>query len=177
MVDGSKLANGRCPGLGCFTLSAPLLASPFCFASFGVRTSADVRGDYHCRKIAADPLYRQVCRDSQRKWRDLHPDYPRRYRQTHPDSVQRNREGQRRRDRQRRLQHLVKNNLALDLKHSAAEVWLLGPEVEPLVKNNLAFSQALIYQAVPLSPLPPQPSCKEHPSGLPGGPRPTKEPC
>jgi len=45
MVDGSKPANGRCPGLGCFTLSAPLLASPFWFASFGVRTSADVRGE------------------------------------------------------------------------------------------------------------------------------------
>jgi hypothetical protein len=56
------------------------------------------------------------------------------------------------------LQHLVKNNLALDLKHSAAGVWLLGPEVELLVKNNLAFSQALIYQTVSLSPLPPQPS-------------------
>jgi len=116
------------------------------------------RRDYHRRKIESDPLYRQVCRDSQRKWRDLHPDYPRQYRQTHPESVRRNREGQRRRDRQHRLQHLVKNNFALDLKHSAAEVWLLGPEVEPLVKNNLAFSQVLIYQTVPCAPGPPQPS-------------------
>jgi hypothetical protein len=65
--------------------------------------------------------------------------------------VQRNRQGQRRRDRQRRLQNLVKNNLALDLKHSAAEVWL-GPQAQNLAKNNLAFSQVLILQTVPFSP-------------------------
>jgi hypothetical protein len=61
-------------------------------------------------------------------------------------------QGQRRRDQQRRLQNLVKNNLALDLKHSAAEVWLLGPQVQNLAKNNLAFSQVLILQTVPFSP-------------------------
>jgi hypothetical protein len=37
--------------------------------------------------------------------------------------------------------------LAFDLKHSAAEVWLLGPPAEHLAKNNLAFSQVLILQA------------------------------
>jgi hypothetical protein len=68
--------------------------------------------------------------------------------------VQRNRQGQRRRDRQRRLQNLVKNNLALDLTHSAAEVWLLGPQARDLAKNNFAFSQVLILQTVPFSPAP-----------------------
>ena len=67
---------------------------------------------------------------------------------------ERNRQGQRRRDRQRHLQNLVKNNLALDLKHSAAEVWLLGPQAENLAKNNLAFSQVLILPTVPLNPAP-----------------------
>ena len=42
-----------------------------------------------------------------------------------------------------RLQHLVKNNLALNLKHSPAEVWLLGPAADDLVKNNLAASPTL----------------------------------
>jgi hypothetical protein len=55
---------------------------------------------------------------------------------------------QRRRDRKHRLQHLVKNNLALDLKHSAAEVWLLGPAALHLAKNNLAVSHLLIVQRV-----------------------------
>ena len=110
------------------------------------------RRDYHRRKIETDPVYRQVCRDSQQKWRAHHPDYPGQYRQSHPGSVERNRQAQRRRDRRRRLQSLVKNNLALDLKHSAAEVWLLGPETHHLAKNNLAFSQVLILQTVPSGP-------------------------
>ena len=110
------------------------------------------RREYHRRKFHTDAEYHQVCRDSQQKWRSLRPDYPRQYRQTHPESVQRNRQGQRRRDRQRRLQNLVKNNLAFDLKHSAAEVWLLGPQAQNLAKNNLAFSQVLILQTVPFSP-------------------------
>ena len=89
---------------------------------------------------------------AKQKWRSRNPDYPRQYRQSHPESVERNRQGQRRRDRKRRLQNLVKNNLAFDLKHSAAEVWLLGPQAENLAKNNLAFSQVLILPAVPPSP-------------------------
>jgi hypothetical protein len=109
------------------------------------------RREYHRRKLHTDAEYHQVCRDSQQKWRSRHPDYPRQYRQNNPKSVERNRQGQRRRDRQRHLQNLVKNNLALDLKHSAAEVWLLGPQAQDLAKNNLAFSQVLILQTVPFS--------------------------
>jgi hypothetical protein len=107
------------------------------------------RREYHRRKLHIDTEYHQVCRDSQQKWRASHPDYPRRYRQSHPESVERNRQGQRRRDRKRHLQNLVKNNLAFDLKHSAAEIWLLGPEAANLAKNNLAFSQVLILPTVP----------------------------
>ena len=57
---------------------------------------------------------------------------------------------------------LVKNNVALDLKHSAAEVWLVGPDAADLVKNNVAFSEVMVFQRV--IPLPPE-SCKEHRSG------------
>jgi hypothetical protein len=66
--------------------------------------------------------------------------------------VERNRQAQRNPGRRHRLQNLVKNNLVLDLKHSAAEVWLLGPETRRLAKNNLAFSQVLILQTVPSGP-------------------------
>ncbi len=110
--------------------------------------------EYHRHKLHTDTEYHQVCLDSQEKWRTGNPHYPRQYRQSHPKSVERNRQGQRRRDRQRHLQNLVKNNLAFDLKHSAAEVWLLGPKAENLVKNNLAFSQVLILPVVPLNPAP-----------------------
>jgi hypothetical protein len=110
------------------------------------------RREYHRRKIETDAVYRQVCRDSQQKWRARNPDYPRQYRQSHPESVERNRQAQRRRDRRRHLQNLVKNNLALDLKHAAAEVWLLGPDTRHLAKNNLSFSQVLILQTAPSGP-------------------------
>jgi hypothetical protein len=42
----------------------------------------------------------------------------------------------------------VKNNAALDLKRSASEVWLMGPEMSDLVKNNAAFSKVLVFQTV-----------------------------
>ena len=43
---------------------------------------------------------------------------------------------------------LVKNNLALDLKRSAAGVWLIGPAARDLEKNNLASCQMFIFQPV-----------------------------
>jgi hypothetical protein len=98
--------------------------------------------------MEADPEYAQVVRDSRKKWRAAHPDYQKNYWQSHQESAERNRQQQRRRDRQRRLGNLVKNNVALDLKHGAAEVWLLGPAAQDLVKNNLASSQLLIFQPV-----------------------------
>jgi hypothetical protein len=102
------------------------------------------RTDYHRKKIANDPEYHQVVLDSQKKWRDRHPDYDQQRRQANPKLVETNRERQRQRDQKRRLQRLAKNNLALDLKHSASEVWLLGPKLRDLDKNNLASAQVLI---------------------------------
>ena len=108
------------------------------------------RAEYHRRRIATDPEYAEVVRDSRRKWRERHPAYQKTYRQTHPTSVERNRDLQRQRDAHRRVQFLVKNNLALDLKRCTAEAWLVGPAVEDLVKNNLAPCQMFIFQ--PLAP-------------------------
>jgi len=106
-----------------------------------------------------------VVRDSRRQWQAEHADYQKTYWQTHPEAAERNRERQRQRDRQRRVASLVKNNLALDLKHSTAEVWLVGTETADLVKNNVAFSEVLVFQRVASSV--PE-SCKEQPPG-PGG--------
>jgi hypothetical protein len=120
------------------------------------------RREYHRRKIRSDPLYAQVVRDSQKKWRDAHPGYQKQYRKDHPPAVERNRQQQYLRDQRGRLQRLVKNNLALNLRSSPAEVWLLGPTADDLVKNNLAASKLLILQP-PATQLA---SCKEQPSGL-----------
>lgn len=124
------------------------------------------RREYHHNKIRSDPLYADTVSRSRKKWRDAHPGYQKQYWQTHLQATERNRQQQRQRDRRRRLRHLVKNNLALDLRDSPAEVWLLGPTADDLVKNNLAHSQLLIFQPAGLTGAARGASCKEHPSGV-----------
>jgi hypothetical protein len=68
--------------------------------------------DYHRRKIASDPVYRQVCLESPRKWRQAHSGYWKQYRQSHPHQVEKNRQQQRFRDQKRQLENLANNNLA-----------------------------------------------------------------
>jgi hypothetical protein len=113
------------------------------------------RTDYHRGKIAADSEYAQIVRDSRRKWRQTHPGYQKRYRQSHAATVERNRQLQQRRDEKRRIQLLVKNNLALDLKRCDAAAWLVGSPPGDLVRNNLASCRMFIFQPVaPVAALP-----------------------
>jgi len=113
------------------------------------------RTDYHREKIAADPEYREVCRDSRQKWRTRHPGYWKQYRENHPASVERNRQQQKFRDRKRRLRNLANNTSVLDLKHSAAQVWLVGPGAAHLANNNSAPAQIWVIEALGAGPAPP----------------------
>jgi len=105
---------------------------------------------YHRKKLATDAEYHQVALESQKQWREEHPDYQKQWRRQNAQQVENNRERQRQRDQKRRLRQrlLDKNNLALDLKHSASEVWLLGPKLCNLDKNNLASAQVLILPSL-----------------------------
>lgn len=119
------------------------------------------------QKLAQDVEYRQVCRDSARKWRANNAGYWQRYRTAKPESIDRNRAQQQQRDLRRRLANLANNNSALDLKSSVAGVWLLGPAAEDLANNNLASAQVVILQgALRKQPLREQ-SCKQQLSGVP----------
>ena len=100
------------------------------------------RTDYHRKKLVTDPEYRQVAR----QWWGEHPEEQ--HRQANPKLVENNRQRQRQRDQRRRLQHLVRNNVALDLKHSASEVLLLGHKLRDLDRNYLASAQVLILPSV-----------------------------
>jgi hypothetical protein len=124
------------------------------------------RADNRKQKLVADPEYRQVCRESARKWRSDHPGFWQQYRAAHPQSTERNRSRQRQRDQRQRLLHLANNNSALDLKSSVAGVWLLGPGAEDLANNNLADAQVFIVAGLPRKPPASASSCKQHPSGL-----------
>ena len=119
------------------------------------------RTDYHRQKIAADPVYRQECLDSPRKWRSRNSDYWRRYREQHPAVVERNRQLQQVRDQKRHLRDLANNNSAFDLKHSAAAVWLLGAGLENLANNNSAPTQVWVLEALPPRKPPTPESCKQ----------------
>jgi hypothetical protein len=108
------------------------------------------KAESHRARIAKDPLYAASCRDAQHHWRKNHPDYQRQYRQDHPLSAKRNRDQQQQRDVRRKIAHLVKNNLALDLTASISNVFLVGPAASVLDKNHLASSKLLIYQPAPV---------------------------
>jgi hypothetical protein len=104
------------------------------------------RTDYHRQKVTTDSEYRLTCAESRKKWRESNPDYQSQYRDRNEDYCQGNRKKQRIRNQKRRLSLIVKNNLAIDLKRLPAEVWMTGPGLDGIVKNNLAISQVLIFQ-------------------------------
>jgi hypothetical protein len=127
------------------------------------------RAEYRQQKLKADDEYRQVCRDSSRKWRGRNPDYWQRYREKHPDSVSKNRQNQQTRDRKQRLLDLANNTSALDLKHSAAAVWLLNGEATDfadLANNNSVSGQVFVIQALPRRKGPGRECCKQQRAGV-----------
>ncbi len=146
----------RCPY--CQQAFQPCLRRPGQAVCSRPECQARRRNDYRRRKRQNDPEYAEVVRDSRRKWREAHPDYQKNYWQTHPEAAARNRQQQRQRDQKRRVGLLVKNTLVLDLKHSAAEVWLVGPLAGDLVKNTLVPSKLLILQDPPMAEAPPMAS-------------------
>jgi hypothetical protein len=107
-----------------------------------------------------------VCRESPRKWRAHNPGYWKQYRQDHPAATKRNCQQQRIRDRKRRLRNLANNTSALDLKHSAAQVWLFGADAAHLADNNSAPAQVWVIEALPSPSAIGFASCKQHPSGF-----------
>jgi hypothetical protein len=134
----------------------PYCCKPFEFSRFHPRQTVCLlpacqrrrKSDYHRNKIATDALYGQQCADSRTKWRENHPDYQRLYRNTHQAYTNQNRAKQRQRNQKRKLVLIVKNNLALDLKRLPAEVWMAGPGLDVIVKNNLAIPEVFILHAV-----------------------------
>jgi hypothetical protein len=123
------------------------------------------RADYHRARVGADPEYRQTCLESAQKWRTRNSDYWRHYREQHPAAVERNRQQQNVRDQKQRLRELANNNSAFDLKHSTAEIWLLGAGLQSLANNNSAPAQVWILEALPSRKPPASEACKQQPPG------------
>ena len=106
------------------------------------------RADYHRQKLLEDREYREQVRDSQRHWRENNPEYSKTYRAsrrgTSPTS-----------DFRRRLTKVLsrllsdaKNNVAIDVRHSIADVWLIFNQHDATEKNIFASSQAILLEGV-----------------------------
>jgi hypothetical protein len=98
------------------------------------------RNEYHRRKLNEDPLYREQCLDSQKKWRANNPDYLKSYRVE--------RERSRLLKELHRLTDLVKNNVVFDLRSSDISLWIVGPKDLLGEKNNLACAEVIVLQAI-----------------------------
>ncbi len=88
------------------------------------------RAEYHKNKIATDPDYAQVVRDSRRKWREAHPSYQAEYWRTHGDAADRNREQQRHRDRKRHVRNLLRNTAASSVSARRLDVYAVAATTE-----------------------------------------------
>ena len=104
------------------------------------------RTDYHRRKLEEDPIYREQCRDSQRKWRDRNPEYMKTYLSKHRKDKQLDPQASTLAHEFQRVLSLVKNNLAFDLKRSTAAIWFIYPQAEGYEKNIFANAKLLALQ-------------------------------
>ena len=77
------------------------------------------RSDYHRRKVATDPVYRQGCLESAQQWRVEHSGYWTQLLEHNPGRAERNRQRQRQRDERRRQRRLANNNSAPNLANNS----------------------------------------------------------
>jgi hypothetical protein len=103
------------------------------------------RTDYHREKIAKDFVYREQCRDSQKKWRENNPGYMKQYRATHRLGGRRDLAKSRLLTALHQLVDSVKNNVVLDLRAMDASIWFVSDSVFH-EKNNLASAKVVILQ-------------------------------
>jgi hypothetical protein len=99
-------------------------------------------------EVRRDVVYRQVVRDSQKKWRDEHPSYTRNYRESHTEVVERNRKSQVLRDQRDRIQNLAKNNLAFDLKRSWPRFGWSGPRRRLLQRTTWLLANSSFFKQI-----------------------------
>jgi hypothetical protein len=101
------------------------------------------RSDYHRRKVAADPVYRQGCLESAQQWRAEHPDYWRQLLEQNPARAERNRQRQRKRDERRRQRRLANNNSAPNLANNSPAIPQITESKAPNLANNSPMVKGL----------------------------------
>jgi hypothetical protein len=98
------------------------------------------RTDYHRKKIQDDPVYREQCLDSQRKWRERNPDYMQRYlfkrlkKSLCESEISKL-------VREQRLFGINENNVAMNLRPLTASIWLIYRRNECQEENIFAHAK------------------------------------
>jgi ferric-dicitrate binding protein FerR (iron transport regulator) len=103
------------------------------------------RAAYHRAKLHDDPSYRAQCRDSQKQWREQHPEYMRAYRKS--QTARRPAVPPEQRSDLVSLLERVKNNVAIDLSACTATILFVGGKQR--VKNILASVQLILIEELP----------------------------
>ena len=139
IVENNPMSLPRCPY--CRRSFRPSLYHPKQQVCSEPACQLKRRTAYHRKKVASDSLYREQCRDSQRKWRERNPGYARAY-------------SQRRRSRADSASELAaqlaailtaKNNVAFDLRSCTASIWLVAPDAA-MAKNIAATAQLIVVR-------------------------------
>ena len=106
------------------------------------------RTEYHRKRIAEDPSYRDLCAESQTYWREKNPDYSKR-RRARSNAAADAPEGTL--DRVLRIlrqakNNSAKNNVAVTSSHCCVEVfWVTAPGAAS-EKNSLADAKLIVIQ-------------------------------
>jgi hypothetical protein len=126
------------------------------------------RVDYHRKKVSKDPLYRALCQDSQKTWKERNPDYMKQYRASQRKAksgrpVVRPRMAELKRLLTSLKNNIVKNTSALHVTHSAPGIWLIAPKRMAEDKNTFGPTHVIVIQGLTLTESPKR--AKEQHSG------------
>ena len=111
--------------------------------------------DYHRKRVQKDPLYKLLCEDAQKMWREQNPDYMDQYRASRRKDKTGRPSSSRAVRELNRLLSLVKNNLVKNasefrVTRCGSDVWLVTPKKAVADKNNLTPNQVIVFQGVTL---------------------------
>ena len=109
------------------------------------------RNEYHRRKIAADPAYRDLCENSRTYWKEKNPDYLKQYRAKSKGGKTVATKNESALEEVLRLLRHVKNtsakdNSALTVTRCFVEVlWVAAADASG-AKNNIAKAKVIVFQ-------------------------------
>ena len=111
------------------------------------------RTEYHRRKIATDPAYRELCANSRTYWKEKNPEYPKQHR-AQPKNMNAAADPNESAIEEllRLLGHVkntsARNTSALTVTRCFVEVLWVAPADASAATNNLATAKVVIFKAI-----------------------------